>query len=205
MHISWRALAILLLAGGLPTRASGQERERAWSIGLDVGLTRFWGGSEEVEPNSALGFKPYRPTAAAVRVDRTIGRARVGLAVSYAASGLGLEGDNLTLIAKGGLTWIQVAPEVAYRLATLRAVTELRVFGGPVADLWIPDDEEGRTRIGVRGGAELLVPLSGWLACMLRAHAGLTGSLFREADVPSGFQPKTMPNVGLSLGIRFGL
>ena len=205
MHISWRALATLLLAVGLPTRASGQERERAWSIGLDVGPTRFWGGSEEVEPTGAPGFKPYRPTAAAVRVDRMIGRARVGLAVSYAASGLGLEGDDLTLIANGGLTWIQVAPEVAYRLATLRAVTELRVFGGPVADLWIPDDEEGRTRIGVRGGAELLVPLSGWLAGTLRAHAGLTGSLFREADVPSGFQPRTMPNVGLSLGIRFGL
>jgi hypothetical protein len=205
MHISWRALAFLLLAVGLPTRGSGQERERAWSIGFDVGLTRFWGGSAGVAPNSAPGFKPYRPTAAAVRLDRALGRARVGLAVSYAASGLGLEGDDLTLIAKGGLTWVQVAPEVAYRLATLGAATELRIFGGPVADLWIPDEEEGRTRIGARGGAELLVPLGAWLACTLRAHGGLTGSLFQEADVPSGFQPKTMPNVGLSLGIRFGL
>jgi hypothetical protein len=205
MQISWRALALLLLVVGPPTRGSGQEREGAWSIGLDVGLTRFWGGSEGVAPNSVPGFKPYRPTAAAVRLDRAIGRARVGLAVSYAASGLGLEGDDVTLIAKGGLTWVQVAPEVAYRLATLGAASELRVFGGPVADLWIPDDEEGRTRIGARGGAELLVPLSSWLACALRAHGGLTGSLFREADVPSGFQPKTMPNAGVSLGIRFAL
>jgi hypothetical protein len=205
MQISWRALAVPLLVVGLPTRGSGQEREGAWSIGLDVGLTRFWGGSEGVAPNSAPGFKPYRPTAAAIRLDRAIGRARVGLAVSYAASGLGLEGDDVTLIAKGGLTWVQVAPEVAYRLATLGAASELRVFGGPVADLWIPDDEEGRSRIGARGGAELLVPLSSWLACTLRAHGGVTGSLFREVDVPSGFQPKTMPNAGVSLGIRFAL
>jgi hypothetical protein len=203
MHICARAFTLLLLVVGLPTR--GNSQGKAWGIGLDVGLTRFWGGSKAVAPSTAPGFKPYRPTAAAIRVDRAVGRARVGLAVSYAASGLGLEGEEVTLIAKGGLTWVQVAPEVAYRLATLGAVTELRVFGGPLADIWIPNGEDGRTRIGGRGGAELLVPLSGWLACTLRAYGGLTGSLFREADVPSDFQPKTMPNVGVSLGIRFGL
>jgi len=203
MHIRARALALLLLAAGLPNR--GNSQEKTWGIGLDLGLTRFWGGSKAVAPNTAPAFKPYRPTAAAVRVDRTVGRARVGLAVSYAASGLALEGEDVTLIAKGGLTWVQVAPEVAYRLATLGPVTELRIFGGPVADIWIPSGEDGRTRIGGRGGAELLVPLSGWLACTLRAQGGLAGSLFRETDVPSGFQPRTMPNVGVSLGIRFGL
>jgi hypothetical protein len=203
MHICARAFGLLLLAVGLPNR--GNSQEKAWGIGLDVGLIRFWGGSTAVAPNTAPGFKPYRPTAAAVRLDRAVGRARVGLAVSYAASGLGLEGEEVTLIAKGGLTWVQVAPEVAYRLAALGPVTELRIFGGPVADIWIPNGEDGRTRIGGRGGAELLVPLSGWLACTLRAYGGLTGSLFREAEVPSGFQPRTMPNVGVSLGIRFGL
>ena len=203
MHIRAPALALALLSLGLTNRGSGQEK--AWGIGVDVGLTRFWGGSEGVAPNSAPGFKPYRPTAAAVRVDRAVGRVRIGLAVSYAASGLGLEGEEVTLISKGGLTWVQVAPEVAYRLATLGPVTVLRVFGGPVADIWIPNGEDGRTRIGGRGGAELLVPLSGWLACTLRAHGGVTGSLFRRTDVPDGFQPRTMPSAGVSVGIRFGL
>jgi hypothetical protein len=38
----------------------------------------------------------------------------------------------------------------------------------------------------------------------MRAHGGLSGSLFREADVPSGYRTKTMPNAGFALGFRFG-
>jgi hypothetical protein len=203
MPVRAGALTLLLLSALLPSRGSAQER--VWGIGVDVGLTRFWGGSEPVPPNAEPGFKPYRPTTASVRLDRVLGRARAGLTVSYAASGLAVETEDAALVAKGALTWVQLAPEAAYRLATLGPVTELRIFGGPVADLWIPNGDDTRARIGGRAGLELLVPLSEWIGCTLRAHGGLTGSLFREADVPSGFRAKTMPNAGVSVGVRFGL
>ena len=201
MHIGASTVGLLLLALALPSRAGGQTKP--WGIGFDAGLTRFWGASEPVPPNVTPGARPYRPTTFAIRVDRVLGRSRIGLTVSYAGSGLGVENQDLAIIAKGGLTWVQLAPELAYRVATLGPVTELRLFGGPVADLWNVDGDDTRTRIGGRAGLELLVPLGGPLAATMRAHGGLSGSLFREADVPSGYRTKTMPNAGFALGFRF--
>lgn len=202
MRIGASTVGLLLLALALPSRAGGQTKP--WGIGFDAGLTRFWGASEPVPPNVTPGARPYRPTTFAIRADRVLGRSRVGLTVSYAGSGLGVESQDLAIIAKGGLKWVQLAPELAYRLATLGPVTELRLFGGPVADLWNVDGDDTRTRIGGRAGLELLVPLGGPLAATMRAHGGLSGSLFREADVPSGYRTKTMPNAGFALGFRFG-
>lgn len=202
MRIGASTVGLLLLALALPSRAGGQTKP--WGIGFDAGLTRFWGASEPVPPNVTPGARPYRPTTFAIRADRVLGRSRVGLTVSYAGSGLGVESQDLAIIAKGGLTWVQLAPELAYRLATLGPVTELRLFGGPVADLWNVDGDDTRTRIGGRAGLELLVPLGGPLAATMRAHGGLSGSLFREADVPSGYRTKMMPNAGFALGFRFG-
>ncbi len=202
MRIGASTVGLLLLALALPSRAGGQTKP--WGIGFDAGLTRFWGASEPVPPNVTPGARPYRPTTFAIRADRVLGRSRVGLTVSYAGSGLGVESQDLAIIAKGGLTWVQLAPELAYRLTTLGPVTELRLFGGPVADLWNVDGDDTRTRIGGRAGLELLVPLGGPLAATMRAHGGLSGSLFREADVPSGYRTKTMPNAGFALGFRFG-
>src|SRR5512146_1639857 len=192
MRIGASTVGLLLLALALPSRAGGQTKP--WGIGFDAGLTRFWGASEPVPPNVTPGARPYRPTTFAIRADRVLGRSRVGLTVSYAGSGLGVESQDLAIIAKGGLTWVQLAPERAYRLPTL----------GPVADLWNVDGDDTRTRIGGRAGLELLVPLGGPLAATMRAHGGLSGSLFREADVPSGYRTKTMPNAGFALGFRFG-
>lgn len=202
MRIGASTVGLLLLALALPSRAGGQTKP--WGIGFDAGLTRFWGASEPVPPNVTPGARPYRPTTFAIRADRVLGRSRVGLTVSYAGSGLGVESQDLAIIAKGGLKWVQLAPELAYRLATLGPVTELRLFGGPVADLWNVDGDDTRTRIGGRAGLELLVPLGRPLAATMRAHGGLSGSLFREADVPSGYRTKTMPNAGFALGFRFG-
>ena len=134
MRIGASTVGLLLLALALPSRAGGQTKP--WGIGFDAGLTRFWGASEPVPPNVTPGARPYRPTTFAIRADRVLGRSRVGLTVSYAGSGLGVENQDLAIIAKGGLTWVQLAPEFAYRLATLGPVIELRLFGGPVADIW---------------------------------------------------------------------
>jgi hypothetical protein len=198
-----RAGSLVLVLLALARSSSAQQR---WGLGLDVGLTRFWGGSEAIPPDEAPGLKPYRPTTVALRVDRLLGvRGRVGLGVAYAASGLAAESEDLAVIAKGGLTWVQLTPELAYRLTTLGSGPELRVFGGPVADLWLPDGDDSRFRLGARSGLELLAPLGPWIAATVRAHGGVSASLFRDEDVPSGFRTKMMPNAGVALGLRFGL
>jgi len=200
------ARAMLSLLGWLATAiAPVAAQQRTWGVGLEVGLTRFWGGSEPIAPNNPPGFRPYRPTTFGLRLDHAIGRARVGVGALYAASGLGTEDDQLTIVAKGGLKWVQLTPELAYWLGTIGPVAEIRLFAGPVFDFWLPTDEDARTRIGGRGGLELLVPLGSGLAGTLRAHGGVSGSLFRDTDVPSDFRTKSMPNVGVALGLQLGL
>ncbi len=197
-----RAGGLVLVLLALGRASSAQQR---WGLGLDVGLTRFWGGSEAIPPGEAPGLKPYRPTTVALRVERVLGRGRVGLGVAYGASGLAAESEELAVIAKGGLSWVQLTPELAYRLTTLGSGPELRLFGGPVADLWLPNGDDSRVRIGARSGFELLAPLGPWIAATIRAHGGVSASLFRERDMPSGFRTKMMPNAGIALGVRFGL
>jgi hypothetical protein len=175
-----------------------------WGIGLEVGLTRFWGGSEPVAPNDAPGLKPYRPTTVGLRIDRSFRRYRLGLGVQYAASAIGQDGREVAILLKGQMTWVQVTPEIAYQLAVLGPLAELRAFAGPVFDLWLPSGDDSRVRAGARGGLELLVPLGSGLAGMLRAHGGVTGSLFNDTEVPSEFQTGAMPNAGLALGLRLG-
>jgi hypothetical protein len=178
---------------------------RSWGLGVDVGLTRFWGGSEPVAPNEAPGFKPYRPTTFGARLDRLFGWGKVAVGVLYAQSGLGSENDELAIIAKGGVDLIEATPEAAYRLGTLGPVTEVSLFAGPVLDVWMLSGEDTRLRIGGRAGLELLVPLGGALAGTVRAHGGLSGSLFRGTEVPNDFRTKSMPNAGIALGLRLGL
>ncbi len=199
-----RRVVPFLLFVGLPVAGlAGQTR--TWGLGFDVGLTRFWGGSEPIAPNEAPGFKPYRPTAFSVRLDRRFGRGSLALGALYAQSGLGSENDELAIVAKGGLTWVQLMPEAAYRLGTLGSVNEVRLFAGPVFDFWTPQDEDGRIRIGGRAGLELLIPFGGGFAGAIRAHAGLSGSLFKDSEVPADFRTKWMPNAGIALGFRLGL
>jgi len=178
---------------------------RSWGLGLDIGLTRFWGGSEPIAPNEAPGFKPYRPTTFGVRLDRRFGRGSLAVGVLYAQSGLGSENDDLAIIAKGGVDLVEATPEVGYRLGTLGPVTAVSLFAGPVLDVWMLSGEDTRLRIGGRAGLELLVPLGGALAGTIRAHGGLSGSLFHDSEVPSDFRTKAMPNAGVSLGLRLGL
>jgi len=134
-----------------------------------------------------------------------LGRSRVGLGVQYAASAIGQDGPELAILLKGAMTWLQTTPEFAYQLATIGPVAELRAFAGPVIDLWLPSGDESRVRAGGRAGLEFLIPLGSSLAGLLRVHGGVTGSLFRDTEVPTEFQTKLMPNAGLALGLRLGL
>jgi len=203
LRLTLKSLVLLVLLAWPCAELFGQAK--AWGLGLEVGLTRFWGGSEPVAPNEAPGLRPYRPTSVGLRVDRKLGRSRVGLGVQYAASAIGQDGPELAILLKGAMTWLQTTPEFAYQLATIGPVAELRAFAGPVIDFWLPSGDESRVRAGSRAGLEFLVPLGSSLAGLLRVHGGVTGSLFRDTEVPTEFQTKLMPNAGLALGLRLGL
>jgi hypothetical protein len=197
-----RAVLSVLLLLALPAQAPAQER--GLGIGVDLGLTHFWGASRSADPANP-GLKPYRPTSIALRLDRGFGRVRAGIGLQYANSGLGIDGDDVVLVSKGELKWVEVAPEVGIRVATLGPVTVLRAFAGPLVDIWAPAEEDGRMRVGGHAGLALEVPLGPHLDGTLRVRGAVSGSVFRPEELPPGYELSTMPRAGVALGLRYGL
>jgi len=192
----------VLAVGGSPRMLASQSG--GWGIGAELGLSRFWGGTRSIPPNPTPAVRPYRPTTFGLRVDRALGRGRVGIGVQYAESSLGAEGDEILTAVKGAVTWWQVTPEAAWRLATLGPVVQLRAFGGPTVDIWKSEGESARTRIGGQVGLEMLVPLGRRIAGTLRARTGISGSVFEQADLPADVERRIMPAANVALGLRYG-
>lgn len=201
---SWTWLVLTSLLGlGSPARSLAQDR--AWSLGAELGITQFWGASRNLDAGGAPGFKPYRPTSVALRVERGLGRLRAGLGVQYSNSAFGLDGEGAALLVKGQLKWVQLTPEVGVHLARLGPAAALRAFAGPLMDIWIPNEDDTRARFGGQGGLELWMPLGAHLATAVRVRGGVAGSLFRETELPDNYELRSMPSLGVALGLRYGL
>jgi hypothetical protein len=193
------ALAVLLAhAGGV------RAQERKWGLGIELGLTRFWGASRSVTDDDNPGLKPYRPTSVTARIDREVGHVRLALATLYAKSGVAIDGSKAAVVAKGQLSWIQVGPEISFHLTRLGAAA-IRLFGGPTVDVWNPVESDSRTKIGGQAGAELQTPFGSSVAGVVRIRTSLTGSLFKQGELPEGYEVRSMPTAGISLGLRVGV
>jgi hypothetical protein len=140
-----------------------------------------------------------------VRVDRAIGPIRGALAVRFAQSALGGEYAGGATIFSDGFTLLELAPEGSYAVAQLGSGAVFRVFAGPVVSLWTLSDEPSRTRVGVRAGLELEAPLGAGIGVVTRVFAGMSGSAFSEEEIPPGYEVRSMPSAGVSLGLRVGL
>jgi len=198
---SMLALAIALTAL-TPSTGSAQT---AWGLGVEVGIVRFWGASGPLAGSNDFSLRPYRPTHVGIRLDRAIGAIRVGLNARYARSAIGGEFEGGATIFTNGFTLFELAPEAAVPLVRLGSGAALRAFAGPVVHFWIPPDDPGRTRLGARGGLELEAPLGARVSAVTRLHGGVAASALDEADVPPGYEVRSMPSAGVSVGVRVGL
>jgi hypothetical protein len=139
-----------------------------------------------------------------IRIDRQFGGARCALGLRYAGAGLGIEGTDLSVVAKGAFDWFEIAPELAIQLASMRG-NSLYAFGGPVLDIWVPRDTPARTRVGGRAGMELAVPFGARVSALVRASAAVTGSVFEANEVPLGYERRAMSRGSVALGFRLAL
>jgi hypothetical protein len=192
--------AVLLLASGcLVSTALGQ-----WTAGLEVGATRYWGGSAETGGDKR-SFHPYRPTAFGVGVEHKIRQFAYGLQVRYAEAGLGLEGDGATGVIEGVFTVVSIAPEVSYRLATLGSVTELRLHAGPLLEIWGIIDERTRAHPGAQTAISLDLPLGGRFSGSFLGGMALTPSVFQDGLLGQGFEPRALWQRRFAVGLHYRL
>jgi hypothetical protein len=174
-----------------------------WTAGVELGADRFWGGSVEVAPEHR-SFRPYRPTTFGTALERSSGRAGVGIRLLYTEASLALEGSDAVVAAKGIFKVYSASPEVSYRIASIGSGSHVLLRFGPLFEVWRVVDQNTRTRIGIQGAASLGIPLSGRFAGALYAGAALTRSPFEDGELP-GYELRALWRRRFAVGLRYRL
>jgi hypothetical protein len=175
-----------------------------WTVGLEVGADRYWGGSVETAGENR-SFRPYRPTTFGVGLERKGHPLNWGVRVRYAEAGLGLEGPGAAAVVEGVFTVLSLLPEVAYRLATLGPVTELRLHAGPLVEAWGIVDEDTKVRVGVQSALSLDVPVGQRLAGSVLVGLALTPSPFEAGQLGPTFEPRALWRRRFAVGLQYRL
>jgi hypothetical protein len=192
-------LAVLALSLAWQVEARGQ-----WAVSLAVESDRYWGGSVDNTPEHK-SFRPYRPTAFTVGLERRAGNAGLRLRTTYTEASLGLEGEGAVVAAKGAFTVWGIAPELSYQIATIGQENRLLLQLGPLLELWHPIDEEWRTRLGAQGGLSLVVPLGGRFDLALGGTVAVISSPFHSDELPVGYEVRALWRRGFSGGLVYQL
>jgi hypothetical protein len=156
-----------------------------WRIGLEVGASRFWGGSRD-NVDGGTSFTPYRPTTFGIGLERQAGQYGFGLQARYFEAGVALVGPELTIASEGIFKVVSLAPQVVARLATLGPDNQLRIHAGPLFEVWDIVDLDSRTRLGAQGSVSLDLPLGGRFHGAVTAGAAVIPSPYNEGELDIG-------------------
>src|SRR2546426_4916912 len=192
----------LLLLGLL--LASQARLAAQWSLAVEATASYYDGVSRDSGADPTA-FRPHHPTSVGLRVERRFGRLGVGVGAALASADLIAENSSVGAMLKDALDLFEVAPEVALLLGRAGPGPAVRVHAGPLIDIWSREGEDTRTRAGGQAGLSLEWPVSRRFAGTLRGAAALTSSLFREGELPPGFERRAMWRRSVSLGLRYRL
>lgn len=175
-----------------------------WTVALELGSDRFWGGSSDNSPQH-LSFRPYRPTTFGLGLERQSGRFGLGMHLSYAGASLALEGDDGVVAAKGIFNVYEVAADLVYRVATLGSGNALLLHAGPLLNVWSVEAEGSEWRVGVHGAVSLRIPLGGRFAGSVLAGAALTASPFAPDQLDPPFERRALWKRRVEAGLQYRL
>ncbi len=193
------ALCALFVVAGLPRPSAAQ-----WAVAAEIGSARFWGGSAEV--SGERSFRPYRPTLVGVGLGYSRGNVGVGVRFHYAGSSLALEGKEAVVASKGVLEVYGVSPEISLGITRLGPESRVRVYGGPLIELWRLAGEISHVRLGVAAAFGLEVPLGSRLAGTMRAGLAVTpASPFAQEDLDPSYEPRALWRRTLSASLAYRL
>ena len=192
-----------IVIGILVSSATASPAFGQWTLGLEIGADRYWGGSAETGGENR-SFRPYRPTTFGLGLHRKGHPVGWGVQVHYAGAGLALEGPGAVAVVEGVFTVVSLSPEVVYRLTALGPVAELRLHAGPLFEAWGIIDEDSRTRVGAQGAVSLGIPLGGHLAGTLLAGAAVIPSPFEEGELP-GYDTRALWRRRFAVGLQYRL
>lgn len=190
----------LICIGGLLLATPLRAQARGWSVTIEAGELRFHGTSADTSSGAAGSFRPYRPAAVALRLERG-GAVRVGLGLLYGSGPAALTGPEVTIAAETDpLTLLELAPAISM-LVTRLGSGSLRLAGGPVLDRWAWSVAPTRWRLGGEISAQLAAPLGAASGVVIRAGLARSASVFEEADLPATFERRASWRSSVALGL----
>jgi len=195
-HAAWLALGLCLTS---PPPLAAQ-----WSLALETAFSHYGGGSRDTAADPTA-IRPHDATLVGLRLDRRFGRLGIGVAAALAGPDVIAENSSAGAIVKGALGLFEIAPEAAVLVGRTQSGVAVRFHAGPLIDVWAPEGEDARTRVGGHAGLSLEWPFSARFAGSVRAGVALTGSLFNEAELPGGFELRGLWRRSVSLGVRYRL
>src|SRR5256885_1404993 len=138
------SVALLVLVAVARAPAAAQ-----WDIGFEISTTHYRGSSHDTaDGGGPTTLRPASATTFGVRVDRAIGRVRLGLQASYARVGLTAAAPNLTLTDNSVGQLLEGQMLVTFQVVGIGSSGAVKLELGPSLHLWKADDE-----IRSRGGA----------------------------------------------------
>src|SRR3989442_13088227 len=155
-----------------------------WDIGFEISTTRYRGSSHDTTgSNSPLTLRPANATNVGLRVDRAIGRARLGLRASYASVGLTAAGPGLVLIDNSTGQLLEGQLLANFQVVGIGSSGAIRAEVGPSLHLWKSGDEL-RSRTRALDAAAYDRPGTNRFSGAIRLEGTLSKSWFDAGDLP---------------------
>jgi hypothetical protein len=175
-----------------------------WGVATGIRAPRFSGGA--VEPATGRSLRPYRPTMWEVGVDRMGRRVGVGLRLNYASSSLALEGDDALAAVKDALEVYGIDPEVSVRLTQVGPQGLVRLYAGPLLEVWKLPDVGSHLRMGFGASVGLEMPFGGrWVGSARLGAAVTPSSPFTEDDLDPSLEPRALWRREASAALHYRL
>jgi len=176
--------------------------EAQWGIAAGIRAPRFSGGA--AESGTGRSLMPYRPTMWEITLERMGARAGVGLRLNYASSSLALEGPDALAAVKDALEVYGIDPEVSLRLRRLGVGGLLRIYAGPLLEVWRLPDTPSEWRLGFAASLALEVPFGErWAGTTRVGAAVLPTSPFTESNLDPSFEPEALWRREVSASLRY--
>jgi len=176
-----------------------------WDAGFEIATTHYRGSSRVVnDSNGPTVIRPANATTFGVRVDRAIGRARLGVQASYATVGLTAAAPDLTLTDNSSGEVLEGQVLLNFQVVGIGSSGAVRLEFGPSLHLWKGVDAT-RSRIGGIVASAYEWPVARRLSGAIRFEGMLSKSWFEPGDLPPELERRVTWRYGVGLGLRYRL
>ncbi len=194
------SMALLALVAVTTAPATAQ-----WHVGFEISTTHYRRSSRDTANSGGPDtFRPADATQLGVRVDRAVGRARLGLRASYASVGLTAAGPGLILIDNSTGHLLEGQLLANFQVVGIGSSGAIRAELGPTLHLWKSADQR-RSRAGAVAATAYEWPIANRFSGAIRLEGTISRSWFNAGDVPPEYERRVTWRYGVGLGLRYGL